>query len=58
MPYASASEGTRVRRSGFLNAVARRIVCKSVMLSGSWEACVSNTASAEAGDQGLFMMVV
>jgi hypothetical protein len=28
------------------------------MLFGSREACVNNTVSAEAGDQGLFMMVV
>jgi hypothetical protein len=32
MPYASATEGTRVRRRGFLNAVARRRVCSSVIL--------------------------
>lgn len=31
MPYASATEGTRVRRRGDLNAVARSRVCKSVM---------------------------
>ena len=44
-----------MRKSGFLNAVARRIVCRSVMLP---VADVSNTGSAEAGDQGLFMLVV
>lgn len=32
MPYASATEGTRVRRRGFLNAVARRRVWSSVIL--------------------------
>ena len=44
-----------MRKSGFLNAVARKIVCRSVMLP---EADVTNTGSAEAGDQRLFMLVV
>ena len=34
IPYASATEGTRVRKRGFLNAVARRRVWRSVIVGG------------------------
>lgn len=38
IPYASATEGTRVRSSGLLKAVARNRVCKSVILAACCEA--------------------